>query len=252
MEIQPPPAEPRDDELPPFVMDSDFDIALAIIDHRPLPRPLDRLARDHVKNHVYKVRWRGKRHTEDSWEAYEAVWHQFAFEDFISGSHLIGHVAPSAYSRAHRQHVNALLRNQVPDRDVPLVNPHAIDNDLRDYVILEHRAPANSRLLQASQRQHAEEHEHIAQSKSHRVQLNLLQANNSDIVLPSQQPQLPDGNQLSLSGPSQASIPANQQQDIGQPQLEQDSTIADSASSSHRRSTRERRQSSFGDDFVSS
>lgn len=233
-ELQPPPEEPRADELPPFIMDSDFDIALAIIDHQPLPQQLDRLPRDHVKNHVYKVRWRGKRHTEDSWEAYEAVWHQFAFEDFIAGSQLSGHVIPSAYARAHRQHVNALLRNQAPDREVAIVNPYAIDNELRDYVILEQRAPINSRPLQASQRQHADEREHISQSQAHSAQLNLSQSRDVDIP------------------PSQASIPVVQQQDSDHHRLEPDSAAADSAPPAQRRSARERRPHSFGSDFISS
>jgi hypothetical protein len=215
-------------------MESDFDIALAIIDHQPLPQPLDRLPRDHVKNHVYKVRWRGKRHTEDSWEAYEAVWHQFAFEDFLSGSQLVGHVAPSAYARAHRQHVNALLRNQVPDREVALANPHSIDNELRDYIILEQRAPINSRVLQASQRHHAEEREHNSQSQAHSAQLNQSQANDVDIP------------------PSQASIPVVHQQDSDRPRLEPDSAVADSAPPAQRRGTRDRRPHSFGSDFISS
>jgi hypothetical protein len=215
-------------------MDSDFDIALAIIDHQPLPQLLDRLPRDHVKNHVYKVRWRGKRHTEDSWEAYEAVWHQFAFEDFIAGSQLSGHVIPSAYARAHRQHVNALLRNQAPDREVAIVNPHAIDNELRDYVILEQRAPINSRPLQASQRQHADEREHLSQSQAHSAQLNLSQSRDVDIP------------------PSQASIPVVQQQDSDLRRLEPDSAAADSAPPAQRRSARERRPHSFGSDFISS
>ena len=111
-------------------METDFDVALAILSCDPLPEALPNYPSTHVRNYIYRVRWRNKPHTEDSWEPYEAVWHQAAFQDFLSGSRLTGHVPPSAYARAHRQHVNALLRNQAPDRNVPIVDPHAIDHEL--------------------------------------------------------------------------------------------------------------------------
>jgi hypothetical protein len=154
LEVQPPPAEPQPHEMPALLMETDFNVALAILASDPLPNPLEGYPTAHVRNHVYKVRWRGKPHSDDSWEPYEAVWHQAAFQDFLSGSRLTGHTPPSAYARAHRQHVNALLRNQATDRAVPIVDPHVIDHELRDYLILEQRAPLNSRALSASQHQH--------------------------------------------------------------------------------------------------
>ncbi len=153
-ERQPPPPEPLPSDLPAMLMETDFHVVLAILSADPLPAPLPNYAPSHVRNHIYRVRWRGRPHAADSWEPYEAVWHQAAFQDFLTGSNLTGHVAPSAFARAHRQHVNALLRNQAPDRDADLVNPQAIDGQLRDYLLLEQRAPLNSRALAASQRQH--------------------------------------------------------------------------------------------------
>jgi hypothetical protein len=167
LEVQPPPAEPQPHELPKLLMETDFDVALAILTSDPLPEPLEGYAATNVRNHVYRVRWRGRPHSEDSWEPYEAVWHQAAFQDFIAGSRLTGHVPPSAYARAHRQHVNALLRNQTPERDVPIVDPHAIDHELRDYLMLEQRTPLNSRALAASQQQ-----QHAFQSQEQRSQEN--------------------------------------------------------------------------------
>ena len=154
-------------DLPDMLMDTDFNIALAIITAEPLPAPLANHAPTHVRNHLYRVRWRGKPHSADSWEPYEAVWHQAAFQDFMEGSNLTGHVAPSAYARSHRQHVNSLLRNLAPDRSVALVDPQAVDGQLRDYIILEQRAPLNSRALAASQRQHEAFAEQDRQSQEH-------------------------------------------------------------------------------------
>jgi hypothetical protein len=249
LELHPPPEDPQQDDLPPFIMDSDFDIALAILDHRPLPHILDGLPRTHVKNHVYKVRWRGKRHTEDTWEPYEAVWHQFAFGDFITGSQLTGHIAPSAYARAHRQHVNALLRNQAPERDVALVDPHAIDNDLRDYVILEHQAPRNSRSLQASQQQHQAEQAHHGQSQEHIAQLNQSQADENVSASQGQPPPALAASQMQASSPAQLSIPILAQRVEFEP-ARQSNDAGDSAARMRRRTNRPHRPSSFGPDFT--
>ena len=231
-------------------MDSDFDIALAIIDHTQLPQPLTSLPRTHVKNHIYKVRWRGKRHTEDSWEAYEAVWHQFAFEDFIAGSQLTGHVPPSAYARAHRQHVNSLLRNEVPERDVAIVEPHAINHALRDYVMLEHPAPRNPRALQESQRQHDAEQAHYSQSQSHIAQLN-----HSSPLQPSAPidpaPPSPDSVITILPHALYDESLAHQPSPLDEAAQ---ATLSNTASSSShpelRRSNRQRQPSSFGEDFT--
>lgn len=160
-------------------METDFNVALAILDSDSLPAEarLDAYPTTHVRNHVYKVRWRGKPHSADTWEPYDNIWHQAAFQDFIAGSTLTGHIAPSAYARAHRLHVNALLRNQAPDRDVAIVDPHAVDGPLRDYLILEHRAPPNSRALAASQRQHDALQDHDRQSQEHSSGRNIADAN---------------------------------------------------------------------------
>ncbi len=176
LEVQPPPAEPQPHELPNLAMDTDFDVVLAILTAEPLPQQLADHAATHVRNHVYNVRWRGRPHSEDSWQPYEAVWHQSAFQDFIEGSRLTGHVPPSAYARAHRQHVNALLRNQAPDRNVPVVDPHVIDHGLRDYLILEQRAPLNSRPLGASQRQHQALQAQERHSQEHSDERNIATA----------------------------------------------------------------------------
>lgn len=166
-ELQPPPPPPQPEDLPALLMESDFTTALSILEANPIPEPLPDLPPTHVRNHVYKVRWRGKPHSADSWEAYATIWHQAAFSDFMEGSALTGHVPPSAYARAHRAHVNSLLRNQTPDRAVPLVDPPVIDDALRDYLILENRTPLNSRALQASLRHSEALLAHQTQTQAH-------------------------------------------------------------------------------------
>jgi hypothetical protein len=169
-----------------MLMETDFDVALAVLtaDQLPADARLDGYPALHVRNHVYRVRWRDKPHSQDSWEAYDNIWHQSAFQDFIAGSELTGHVAPSAYARAHRLHVNALLRNQAPERDVAIVDPQAIDGPLRDYIILEQRAPLNSRPLAASQRQHEAVQEQDRQSQEHSSTRNAANSRSSSANSP--------------------------------------------------------------------
>ena len=132
--IQPPPEEPQPEDLPSQPLLTELDAASAIVESRPLRQRVQPYPVAHVRNHEYLVRWRGHRNTDAVWCPYDLVWHLSAFQDFVEGSTLSGHVPPSQYARFHRLHVNQLLRFMEPDRRVPLADPEAINNILRDYV----------------------------------------------------------------------------------------------------------------------
>jgi len=66
---------------------------------------------------------------------------------------LSGHVPPSQYARFHRLHVNQLLRFMEPDRRVPLADPEAINNILRNYVPEDKHRRRASQPLSGSQAQ---------------------------------------------------------------------------------------------------
>ena len=119
--------------------------------------PMD--MRMHVKNNRYLVRWEGRPHSDNSWEAYAAVWHTHAFQDFIAGSELLGHVAPSAYAARHRNHVNALVRGRAPaaaDREVVIPHAEHVAAAMRGYFPLNADA-RRSESVRASARNSQEE-----------------------------------------------------------------------------------------------
>jgi hypothetical protein len=163
---EPPPAE--DDDLPDMVMVGEPTAIGAVLSCQRLAegdwemRARAGLAMDvrmHVKNNRYLVRWEGRPHSDNSWEAYAAVWHTHAFQDFIAGSELLGHVAPSAYAARHRNHVNALVRGRAPaaaDREVVIPHAEHVAAAMRGYFPLNADA-RRSESVRASARNSQEE-----------------------------------------------------------------------------------------------
>jgi hypothetical protein len=158
-------------------------------------------------------------------------------------------VAPSAYARAHRQHVNALIRNQVPDRAVALVDPEDINVGMRDYLILEHAAPRTIRPLAASQRQHEAAVALQSQSQVHSQSLNQAHSQ-SQASIPVLQPlNLVEA----LSNSQQADsvgVDAPGEQHPNSQQVQTDPSLSQSAQPARRQSTRTPRPKSFGNDFI--
>lgn len=132
----PVPPPPSNDDLPPLQLLTEPDVIGAILQAFPIdPLPLPSNPRD-VRNFRYSVRWRNKSHDHNSVEPYHKIWHTSAFAEFIHGSTLTGHVAPTAYALKHRHHVNQILQRQEPNRDVPLADPSAFEAKriLRQYL----------------------------------------------------------------------------------------------------------------------
>jgi hypothetical protein len=95
-----------------------------VIPHAPL----------HVRNHDYEVRWDGRPHSENSVVAYDEVWSTPAFQEFLTGSELVGHVAPQNFQREHARQVVALAAGSVqPNAVVPMHDARAQAEALRNY-----------------------------------------------------------------------------------------------------------------------
>ena len=89
----------------------------------------------HVRNFDYIVRWAGRPHTENSATSYEDIWSSQAFQEFMEGSTLTGHVPPQQFQQLHMRQVNNLLQGgQRPQMVVPMANPAAQAQILREYL----------------------------------------------------------------------------------------------------------------------
>jgi len=125
----------------------------AILSSRPLPVAVTSPSL-HVANHEFLCRWPDRPHSANRWLKYSDVWSSSAFAEFIVGSPLTGHVPPTAYAAAHRQHILALAHNKDPiPRTVAVDDPQQALHLLQDYVPLESAATAPARQIQASARQ---------------------------------------------------------------------------------------------------
>jgi hypothetical protein len=156
-----PPPPPEDDDVPELMMDGEETAVSAILGCQRLPEAewlgLARGGEDpslHVRNNRYLVRWSGKPHSENSWEQYARVWHTNAFQEFMRGSTLRGHVPPSQYAARHRNHVNALVRGRAPaeaDRQVVIQEAQQVVNVMQGYMPLRAPAPRAQGHIQQSQ-----------------------------------------------------------------------------------------------------
>jgi hypothetical protein len=152
----------------------------------------------HVRNFQYMVRWQDKPHSQNSLESYDSIWSSTAFQDFIQGSELIGHVPPHQHEQHHLRQVQALLQgNRHPRIEVPMADAQAQVRALRGYIPM------------------AEGQRPNAQGVQHAAQLPPLQLDQ----------QIRDEIELQE-----------------QPDIHFDQPV--------RRSSRERRRTSFGNDFV--
>ena len=156
---EPLPPPPDDDaELPEMLMQGDPDLISAIVGAEPIsdrqrwPAPA---TPDNVRNFRFWVRWAGKTHAQNSWQAYEQVWHTHAFQEFVSGwPEAVGHVRPSAYAQRHRNHVNALLRGRQPrqeEANVLLPDAEHVVAAMQGYLPLVAPTPQNREHILRSQ-----------------------------------------------------------------------------------------------------
>ena len=98
----------------------------AILRAIPLEEALIQDRQNHVRNFTYEVRWTDRPHTANSIVAYDEVWSTPAFEEFVRGSSLVGHIPPEQFEQHHIQQVQSLLNgSRHPPRDVPMANPQS-------------------------------------------------------------------------------------------------------------------------------
>ena len=148
------PAQPDGPPPPPLPRPALSTPIDAVIASRPLQPPIAPVAPSHVANHEYLCRWPDRPHTANAWMRYKDVWSSTAFNDFLRGSDLTGHVPPTTYLALHRQHLMALAHNhpEIP-RDVAIDHPAEALQLLQDYVPLESAATAPKRQIQLSSNQ---------------------------------------------------------------------------------------------------
>jgi hypothetical protein len=90
----------------------------------------------HVRNHQYRVRWTGARHSANSVVPYEAVWSTPAFEEFVQGSTLTGHVPAQQFQQNHLRQAMSLAAGGRPVMAVPMADPASQAHVLHGYVPL--------------------------------------------------------------------------------------------------------------------
>jgi hypothetical protein len=127
----------------------------AVINDRP----------NHVRNFTYEVRWTDRPHSANSVVAYDDVWSTPAFEEFVQGSALVGHIPPEQFEQHHLRQVQSILSgSRHPPRDVPLADAQSQAAVLRGYF------PATSiPRIQAQGVRHASEMPPISLSQSQHV-----------------------------------------------------------------------------------
>jgi hypothetical protein len=107
----------------------------AILRAIPAHPPIVQDAPTHVRNHQYEVRWTDRPHSQNSVADYDDVWSSPAFQEFVAGSNLTGHVAPLNFGHEHARQVLALAAGHAqPHVVVPLANPQAQAEALRGYI----------------------------------------------------------------------------------------------------------------------
>jgi hypothetical protein len=158
-----PPPPPEDGDLPPLPLLIEPSSISAVVSAAPLAQLVFPQTPSHVRNYLYTVRWLNSPHANNSQEPYDLVWHTPAFDEFVQGSGLTGHIAPSAYSLRHRTHVNQMLHGAQADQDIILANPDALRQDR----ILRHYYPVEQvRINSAALRQAQAQYDAVASSQS--------------------------------------------------------------------------------------
>jgi hypothetical protein len=127
-----PPADAAQvDALQPAILPR---VVSAVISHTRLEQPVIFNSPLHVRNQKYLVRWQDRPHTENASVPYDAVWQSPAFDEFVQGSELIGHVPVAQAMGRHSQLVqNLLAGSRNPNVEVPVQNPEVQVRVLRDY-----------------------------------------------------------------------------------------------------------------------
>ncbi len=157
---------PQEGDIPPLPLLIEPESLTAIVSAHRLQRPVVQSTPNHVRNYEYLVRWANSPHSNNSRESYELVWHTPAFDEFIRGANLTGHVPPSAYALRHRTHVNQLIYGGQVDRAVPIANPEA----LRPGRVLQQYVPRDQqRVSQNAVNQSASQSDEISVSQSNAI-----------------------------------------------------------------------------------
>ncbi len=186
----------------------------AVLSAQPLEHPVMQQEPRHVRNFEYLVRWQGRSHASNSVVPYDSVWSSKAFEEFLEGSGLTGHVPPQQFQAAHMAQAGAMLRGSQNPGTLPMAEPQAQARALSHYFP-----------MASAPRPHPAAIARLAE----RQPLALSQENGP----PEYSPQPPTSQIQEPSG-AEVVLPPGEQHVLAAP----------------RRSARDRRQTSFGSDFT--
>ncbi len=64
----------------------------AVLSHERLEQTVVHNSPCHVRNQRYHVRWEGRPHSENCVVSYDSIWQSQAFDEYVSGSELVGHI----------------------------------------------------------------------------------------------------------------------------------------------------------------
>jgi hypothetical protein len=133
-----PPAEqvvhvPDAEDVIPLPVVQPQTLPSAVLSAQPLEQPVMQREPRHVRNFEYLVRWQGRSHASNSVVPYDAVWSSKAFEEFLEGSGLTGHVPPQQFQAAHMAQAAAILRGSQNPGNLPMAEPQAQARALSHY-----------------------------------------------------------------------------------------------------------------------
>jgi hypothetical protein len=124
---------PQDYEMEPVPVAQPQTMPSAILSAHPLEQLIAPHEPQHVRNFEYLVRWHGRSHASNSRAPYDSVWASPAFEEFVRGSGLTGHVPSQQFQAAHMAQVGAMLRGSQNPGQLPMAEPQSQARALSHY-----------------------------------------------------------------------------------------------------------------------
>jgi hypothetical protein len=221
---------PEFEDVEPLPVVQPQTLPAAILSAHPLSNAVMPQDQRHVRNFEYLVRWHGRSHASNSMAPYDSVWSSTAFDEFVRGSGLTGHIPPQQFQAAHMAQAGAMLRGNLNPGPLPIADPESQARALSHYFPMAAAPRPNpTAIARLAERQ----------------PLALSQ----DIGPPEFSPQPPLAQEQQPPA-AQAQEPPSTQAQGPQPTEELQAPAELSQPKMPRRSARDRKSFSFGDDFT--
>jgi hypothetical protein len=121
------------EDIEPLPVTQPQTLPAAILSAHPLSNAVMPQDQRHVRNFEYLVRWHGRSHASNSVVPYDAVWSSTAFDEFVKGSGLTGHIPPQQFQAAHMAQAGAMLRGNLNPGPLPMADPQGQARALSHY-----------------------------------------------------------------------------------------------------------------------